>query len=109
MLILLLLPFFTVVGRNAVPHPAEGVPERRPEPLFEVDVVDVALLAVEGGERPGDAAVADAAALPARISKVSFIVRSNWHLATWSLLSNKEQSAGCWTPSASENTAPCVD
>ena len=54
----------TIVGGDAVPHPAEGVPERRPEPLLEVDVVLVALLAVEGGEGPGDAAVADAAALP---------------------------------------------
>ena len=51
-----------------MPHPAKGVPERRPEPLLEVDVVLVALLAVEGGEGPGDAAVADAAALPANSS-----------------------------------------
>ena len=60
-----------------MPHPSEGVPERRPKPLFEVDVVDVALLAIEGGERPGDAAVADAAALPAAISKVSFLAQSS--------------------------------
>ena len=66
---LLLLPLlFTIVGSDAVPHPAEGVPERRPESLFEVNVVLVALLAVEGGERPGDAAVADATTLPARLS-----------------------------------------
>ena len=58
----------TIVGGDAVPHPAEGVPERHPESLFEVDVVLVALLAVEGGEGTGDAAVADAAALPARLS-----------------------------------------
>ena len=58
----------TIVGGDAVPHPSEGVPERRPEPLLEVDVVLVALLAVEGGEGTGDAAVADAAALPARLS-----------------------------------------
>ena len=58
----------TIVGGDAVPHPAEGVPERRPEPLLEVDVVLVALLAVEGGEGPGDAAVADTTALPGRIS-----------------------------------------
>ena len=66
---MLLLLSFAVVRRNTVPHPAEGVPERRSESFFEFNVVDVALLAIEGGERPGDAAVADAAALPVTIAK----------------------------------------